>query len=538
MKHFIIIIIIVLTTGLARAQKSDSYFENVQATWQLINTFYVDTVNEKALARKAIVSMLEQLDPHSVFIPSEDVQAMNEPLEGNFEGVGIQFTILKDTLTVVEAIVGGPSEKVGIMAGDRITMVDDENIASTGIKNSDVFKLLRGKKGTPVNLTIVRKGVNEPKKFRVVRDKIPIYSIGAAYMITPQTGYIKINRFSASTYEEFMAKLKVLKKSNAQNLILDLRGNGGGNMKAALDIVDEFLDAGKMMLYTQGNYLPRRDFNASRGGIWEKERIAVLIDEGSASASEIVAGAIQDWDRGVIMGRRSYGKGLVQRPFTLPDNSEIRLTIFKYYTPSGRSIQKPYAETTSGYHDEIFERMEKGELMNADSIHLENNLRLSTLRNKRVVYGGGGIMPDVFVPLDTSMITRFYRELYYMGTINQFTMRFIDENRADFVSRYVNFDKFDKDFAVDDNLFGQLVADAVNGGITLDDEQVNISEPFIRLQMKAIIASYLWGTNEYFRVINQSALVIGQAVELIEERGDYNRILAGLEDSYNDLAVD
>ena len=526
MKHFIIIIIIVLTSGLARAQKSNQHIESIQATWQLINAFYVDTVNEKALSRKAIVSMLEQLDPHSVFIPSEDVQAMNEPLEGNFEGVGIRFSMLKDTLTVVETIVGGPSEKVGIRAGDRIVMVDDENIASAGIKNSDVFKLLRGKKGTSVNLTIVRKGENAPKKFRVVRDKIPINSIDASYMITPKTGYLKISRFSASTYDEFMVNIKKLKKSDAQNLILDLRGNGGGNMKTALDIVDEFLDSGKMMLYTQGNSFPRREFHASRGGIWEKEKIIVLIDEESASASEIVAGAIQDWDRGVIIGRRSFGKGLVQRPFTLPDNSEIRLTVFKYYTPSGRSIQKSYADGKSAYRDEFYERMKKGELMNADSIHLENNIKHNTLNNKRVVYGGGGIMPDVFVPLDTTMITRFYRELYYMGTINQFMIRHIDENRETFVSQYKEFERFDKDFFVDDVLFEQLIAEAVSEGVTPNEEQMNISKPFIEMQMKAIIASHLWGFNEYYCVINQTAAIIQQAIQLIETKGDYNRILA------------
>ena len=537
MKHFIIIIII-LSSGLARAQKNDIDFNNIQATWQFINTFYVDTVNEKALARKAIVSMLEQLDPHSVFIPSEDVKAMNEPLEGNFDGVGIQFAILKDTLTVVEAIVGGPSEKVGIITGDRIIMVDDKNIASIGLKNTDVFKLLRGKKGTSVNLTVVRKGNSEQKKFRVVRDKIPIHSIDAAYMITPKTGYIKISRFAMNTYDEFIEKLKALKKSGAQNLILDLRGNGGGYMKVALDIVDEFLDAGKMMLYTQGNTFPRREFHSNRGGVWEKDKVLILIDEGSASASEIVAGAIQDWDRGIIMGRRSFGKGLVQRPFILPDNSEIRLTVSKYYTPSGRSIQKSYSEGANSYNDEIFVRMTKGELMNADSIHLENNLKLNTLNNKRVVYGGGGIMPDVFVPLDTSMITVFYRELYYMGAITQFTMRYIDENRESLTSQYVSFEEFDKDFIVNDDLFERLIADAQNDGITLNEEQMNISKPFIEMQMKAIIASYLWKTNEYFRVINKSAHIIQQAVGLIEDRGDYNRILSGLGADYNDLAVD
>jgi len=526
MRHFFIILFLIVV-GFSHAQRSDSNFSNIQSVWQLINTFYVDTVDRQALSREAIVSMLKKLDPHSVFIPSEDVQSSTEQLEGNFEGVGVEFVIMNDTLTVVNAIIDGPSEKVGIKSGDRIVAIDGKNIASIGIKNTDVFKLLRGKKGTTVDLTIYRKGQSEPLQFHVTRDKIPINSIDAAYMITPQTGYIKISRFSLNTYEEFMTELKNLKKSKPQNMIVDLRGNGGGYMKAALDIADEFIENGKLMLYTEGNLSPRTEFDSQKGGLFEDGRIVILIDESSASASEILSGAVQDWDRGVIIGRRSFGKGLVQRQFKLHDNSELRLTTARYYTPSGRCIQKHYDDDLSKYRKEIGSRFESGELTNPDSIHQREDLIYKTLKNQRTVYGGGGIMPDIFVPLDTSMFTIFYRDLISLGVYNRFMMKYIDENRNILSSQYKNFEQFNSKFVVEDSFFEQLLSEAQKSELNMDEEQIATSESHIRMQMKAFVARHLWSVNEYYKIVNQSVQVIQTAVELVEDKKSYNAALAG-----------
>jgi carboxyl-terminal processing protease len=328
---------------------------------------------------------------------------MNEPLDGSFEGVGVQFNIMNDTLMVVNPVVGGPSEKVGVRAGDRIIGIDDENVAGIGIKNSDVYKYLRGKKGTKVNLTVLRKGTKGELRFVVVRDKIPLHSVDAAYMATPKTAYIKISRFAQNTHDEFVEAIEKLSENNFENLILDLRGNGGGYLKAAIDIADEFIDKDKLLVYTQGLNSERREHVARKKGVFEKGNLVILIDEGSASASEIVSGAVQDWDRGLVVGRRSFGKGLVQRPFDFPDGSLIRLTIAEYYTPAGRCIQKDYEDGMDAYHNELGERYLHGELSNADSIHFDEALEYKTKVAGRTVYGGGGIMPDVFVAVDTSL---------------------------------------------------------------------------------------------------------------------------------------
>jgi len=520
------IILFLFVFGFSQAQQRDIDLNNFQALWHLINTYYVDSVDKQMLSREAIVSVLKKLDPHSIFIPSEDVQTANEQLEGNFEGVGVEFVILNDTLTVVNVIIGGPSEKVGIATGDRIIAIDGKNIASTGLKNSDVFKYLRGKKGTNVDLTILRRGVSGQLHFNVIRDKIPINSIDAAYMITPTTGYIKISRFSINTYDEFITELKKLKELNPKNLILDLRGNGGGYMKAALDIVNEFIDSEKLLLYTQGNLSPRTDFNSQKGGLWKDERVVILIDEGSASASEILSGAIQDWDRGIIMGRRSFGKGLVQRQFHLYDKSEVRLTIARYYTPSGRCIQKPYDDVNE-YRKEIGVRYSHGEMTNPDSIQQRDDLQYKTLKNKRTVYGGGGIMPDIFVPLDTSMLTIFYRQLISLGVYNRFMMNYIDVNRNFLSNQYFTFEQFNSTFIIDDELFEQLIAEAQKSDINTDEEQVAISAPFLKMQMKAYIARNLWSTNEYFKIVNQSLPIFQKALELLEDKKSYESILSG-----------
>lgn len=527
MKYRFLLILMLLPVGMVNAQKSDSGLNNIQIAWQLINNFYVDTVDSDLLAREAIGSMLKKLDPHSVLIPAGEVKAMNEPLDGNFEGVGIEFAIMEDTLTVVSAIPGGPSHKVGISSGDRIVAINGSNIASIGIQNSDVFGLLRGKKGTEVTMTILRKGTQKSIDYRVVRDKIPINSVEAAYMISPATGYIKINRFAATTHDEFCDALKLLKKQNMDKLILDLRGNGGGFLKAALDIADELVGPDKMLLFTQGNSVPRREHHATRGGLWEKGGLLVLIDEFSASASEIVAGAIQDWDRGVIMGRRSFGKGLVQRPFTLPDGSEIRLTIAKYYTPSGRSIQKPYENGVKAYRDEINHRLLHGELVYRDSIKFENEKMYKTLGSKRLVFGGGGIMPDIFVPLDTLMYTPLYRNLHASGVFNRFVLHYVDDNRTDLKQNYSDFATFESGFSVPDSLMDQLLREA---GVEMEEvenrEQLMISGTLIKTQLKAYVARDLWGTSAYYQIMNVIVPAVQKSVEVIENKKTYSQILS------------
>ncbi|MBZ4677059.1 MAG: peptidase [Anaerophaga sp.] len=519
---FILTITFLVASLSANSQVNDSELEKIQLSWQLITAFYVDSVNTHELAEEAIIAMLEKLDPHSVYIPAEEVKAMNEPLDGNFEGIGIEFMILKDTLLVVSTIPGGPSEKVGMMAGDRILEIDGENVAGIGLTNSDVFDMLRGPKGTEVQLTILRD--DRSLNFIVERDEIPIHSVEASYLISPETGYIKISRFSQSTHQEFREGLKELKKSDIENLVLDLRGNGGGYLKAALDIADEFIGERRLLLYTDGMAIPRSEYHSKPGDLWEKGKLIVLIDEGSASASEIVAGAVQDWDRGIIMGRRSFGKGLVQRPFTLQDGSEIRLTIARYFTPSGRSIQKPYDNGLSEYHSEIFERFEHGEFMYADSVHMPDSLVYNTLEKKRKVYGGGGIVPDVFIPMDTAYYTDYYRDLVASGTMNRLVMDMLDENREMWKEQFPAFSDFSSRFEVPDSFIDELVEKGEENDIVPNRQELSISEYWIRLQIKALIARNLWDTGKYYQVINPALPFFDEVIELVESEDKYSKV--------------
>lgn len=519
---FILTITFLVASLSANSQVNDSELEKIQLSWQLITAFYVDSVNTHELAEEAIIAMLEKLDPHSVYIPAEEVKAMNEPLDGNFEGIGIEFMILKDTLLVVSTIPGGPSEKVGMMAGDRILEIDGENVAGIGLTNSDVFDMLRGPKGTEVQLTILRD--DRSLNFIVERDEIPIHSVEASYLISPETGYIKISRFSQSTHQEFREGLKELKETDIENLVLDLRGNGGGYLKTALDIADEFIGERRLLLYTDGMAIPRSEYHSKPGDLWEKGKLIVLIDEGSASASEIVAGAVQDWDRGIIMGRRSFGKGLVQRPFTLQDGSEIRLTIARYFTPSGRSIQKPYDNGLSEYHSEIFERFEHGEFMYADSVHMPDSLVYNTLEKKRKVYGGGGIVPDVFIPMDTAYYTDYYRDLVASGTMNRLVMDMLDENREMWKEQFPAFSDFSSRFEVPDSFIDELVEKGEENDIVPNRQELSISEYWIRLQIKALIARNLWDTGKYYQVINPALPFFDEVIELVESEDKYSKV--------------
>jgi carboxyl-terminal processing protease len=463
---------------------------------------YVDEVDSEELIEDAIVGMLKQLDPHSVYIPEKELKRMNEPLEGNFEGIGIQFNILNDTLIVVSPISGGPSERLGIMSGDKMIFVEDENIAGTGLKNSDVQKLLRGKKGTIVNVKIKRSSEKELISFAIKRDKIPIFSIDASYMADPTTGYIKVNRFARTTMMEFVQAIDTLKINGAKDLILDLRGNGGGYLNTAFRLADQFLDAGKLIVYTQGDKQRRQEYNATRIGSFEKGRLVVLIDEGSASASEIVSGAVQDWDRGMVIGRRSFGKGLVQKPFPLPDGSAIRLTTARYYTPTGRSIQRPYDEGKDKYYKELTRRYESGELMERDSIDFPDSLTFYT-PNGRKVYGGGGIMPDIFVPLDTTLNSDLNRNLIRRGVYNEFVLNYLNKNRKEMKATYPSFSSFKNDFTLDDELLDKFFSFAKKKKVKESEADYLKSKKLIDTQLTALFARNLYSVSAYFEIINE-----------------------------------
>ena len=381
-------------------------------TLSLIDAFYVDSTNLDMLTEKAIIEVLKNLDPHSTYISAKDVKEMNEPLNGNFEGIGVQFNLLRDSIIIIEPISGGPSEKVGIRAGDRILTINQEKVTGINISTTGVRSRLMGPKGTKVSVTIYRRGVKDILDFTIIRDKIPIYSVIASYMLDKETGYIKLDKFAATTEQEFSDAVVNLKKNNMKNLVLDLRGNGGGFMLAATQLADKFFSDEKLLVYLVGRKTPRQDTKSTGNGSLSSSRIVVLTDEGSASASEIFAGAIQDWDRGIIMGRRTFGKGLVQNGFYLTDGSMIRLTIARYYTPTGRSIQRPYKDGYDKYMENFYKRFTDGELISADSIHLADSLKYKTLVNQRVVYGGGGIMPDVFVSADTLSNSAYFNKLF------------------------------------------------------------------------------------------------------------------------------
>lgn len=490
---------------------------------EFLDRFYVDSVNADKIVENAIIKQLEVLDPHSTYITKEEFEKMNEPLKGNFEGIGVSFNILKDTLFIISPIVGGPSEKVGIHSGDRILKVDGKNVAGIGLTNEMVYSLLRGDKGTKVTVSVLRRGEPELLDFTIVRDKIPINSLDASYMSDKTTGYIKLSRFAMTTMDEFKTAAESLKKSGATNLILDLTGNSGGYLDVAASLADQFLDGNKLIVYTQGLNSPREDKHAGSVGMFEKGKIIILIDEGSASASEIVAGAVQDWDRGIVIGRRSFGKGLVQRQLVLPDESVIRLTIARYYTPSGRLIQKPYENGMEDYQREIYDRYEHGEFSSADSIKMVDTVKFKTLVKNRTVYGGGGIMPDIFVPIDTSSYTDYLRSLIRKGVLNQFVLQYVDKNRKTLKNQYPDFDTFNKGFIVDQALLDELNKSAEAEDLKYTENDMLISADRIKLMIRAYIARDLWGTNEFYRVVNQIDNNILKAIEVIQKWDEYQK---------------
>ena len=483
-----------------------------------ITNLYVDSVDEKKLVEDGIRGMIEQLDPHSSYSTAKETKEMNEPLQGSFEGIGVQFNMVKDTLLVIQPVVNGPSERVGILAGDRIVSVNDTAIAGVKMSKEDIMKRLRGAKGSKVRLGIVRRGIAGILKFTVVRDKIPVKTLDAAYMIRPHVGYIRIGSFGVTTYNEFMKAVETLKASGMKDLILDLQENGGGYLMAAVQIANEFLHNSDLIVYTQGRKVPRQDYCADGSGRLLDGKVFVLINEYTASAAEIVTGAIQDQDRGTVVGRRSFGKCLVQRPIDLPDGSMIRLTIAHYFTPSGRCIQKPYKKGDAiDYAMDIEKRFEHGELYSADSIHFADSLKYYTLRKHRVVYGGGGIMPDVFVPLDTTQYTKFLRQMAARSYIINANLKYIDVNRKQLKKQFATFNDFNAHFEVPQSLIDDVVQAAEKDKIKPKDQQeLQATLPQLRRQLKALIARDLWDMSEYFQVINETNPIVVKAVGLLK----------------------
>lgn len=522
---FFIIFLPVIAVGAMWSQGQSEGMRKLSLADFAITNLYVDEVDENKLVEDAIRGMLDKLDPHSTYTTAEETREMNEPLQGNFSGVGIQFNMNKDTLYVIQTIVGGPSEKVGILAGDRIIAVNDTTIAGVKMKNTDIMKRLRGESGTVVRVTVLRKGVKEPIEFRIVRDKIPIYSIDASYMADKETGYIRVSRFAVTTDKEFSDAIKELKKKGMKNLIVDLQGNGGGFLTSAIAMADEFLDDGQSIVYTEGRRSPRDDAFASKRGQFQKGKLVLLVDESSASASEILSGAIQDWDRGIIVGRRTFGKGLVQRPIPFPDGSMIRLTVARYYTPSGRSIQKPYDKGHEAYEWELLDRFNHGELIYTDSIHFPDSLQFQTLKSKRTVYGGGGIMPDIFIPLDTTIYTDFHRDLLAKGVLNQYPVNYLDSHRKGLMNKYKKVDQFVEEFAVTDDMLAELLKMGETEKVKYNEEQYRKSKGLIALQIKALIARDMFDTAAYFRVMNPRNPSFVKAMEIINDDLEYNRLL-------------
>lgn len=496
---------------------------------RIIESFYVDSVASDKLVEEAIVSMLHTLDPHSTYSDPEETKELTTPLDGNFSGIGVQFQMIKDTLQVIQTTAGGPSEKVGILPGDRILQAGDSVISGAKSPNSRILKILRGPKGTQVELKVLRRGVDRPLTFNVTRDDIPIYSVDASYMADPATGYIRISRFAESTPEEVEKALRSLKKQGMKNLLIDLEDNGGGYLGAAHSLSSMFLEKGDTVVYTASPKMGDKYYTVrSRGDFPADGRVVVMANQYSASASEILAGALQDNDRGLVVGRRTFGKGLVQRPFPFPDGSMIRLTVSRYYTPAGRCIQKPYTKgDAKDYRSDIYNRFDHGEMMNADSIEIDRSLAYKTLRNGRTVYGGGGIIPDRFVPIDTTFFTPYYRDLVAKGAFNRYAIGYVDAHRDSLKTAYPDEKQFIDKFEATVPMMQGLIDTGKEEGVDYNEDQYNVSEAYMRTIVKALIARDLYESGSYFRVANELNPVYREALDLINDPKRYDRLLSG-----------
>jgi carboxyl-terminal processing protease len=507
----------VVLSFIAFSQNQDAR-KNIQkmaSVLQIIDYAYVDSVDLGELVDNTILSTLKELDPHSTYLSKEELDRTKERLEGSFDGIGISFQIFHDTILVISAISGGPSEKLGIMPGDKIIKIDGKKAYGEEIDNKFVMDHLRGKKGTTVDVSIYRKGNPELIDFTIVRDKIPVTSIDAHFMMTPDIGFIKLDRFQKTSKSEFHKSLGSLKEQGMKKLILDLRGNAGGFLGSAVDLADEFLSENKLIVYTEGLKSPRDDYKSTSIGLFEEGDLIILIDEGSASASEIVAGAVQDWDRGLIMGRRSFGKGLVQRPYPLIDGSMIRLTTARYYTPSGRCIQRAYDHGKEAYYKDLAERWDRGEMVSVDSIHFPDSLKYLT-NNDRTVYGGGGIMPDIFVPYDSTWISDYYVDLRKKGVLNKFTLEYVDDNREELSEKYPDFKTYKDEFIPDDDFMQLFIDFGEKEGVTYVDEDYQVSKNVLTNQVKAWIARNLWDINESYQVYSEIDETLQEAVKILE----------------------
>ena len=510
-----LISLLLITTSSVVAQ---TQAQKIGEVYTIINNLYVDDVQSEEIGDAAIVAMLEKLDPHSTYIPKSEVEGANEQINGSFVGIGIRFQLLNDTLLVVNPIPGGPSEKLGIRAGDKIVKIEDEIVAGVGLKNAGVRERLLGEKGSRVKVFIKRNNKSELLEFIIARDDIPLNSVVSHYMVDNKTGFIKLTNFSKSTGQEVSDAIKSLKDQGMKDLIFDLQGNGGGLLYGAKYVADEFLDDDKLIVYSEGRSQPKSILNADQKGGFEKGRLVILIDEGSASASEILAGAVQDWDRGVVVGRRSFGKGLVQRPLELSDGSQIRLTIARYYTPSGRNIQKPY-DNKESYQNDYLNRYLNGEMMSADSINFPDSLKYETLIRKRTVYGGGGIMPDLFVSLDTLEYSDYYKKLSRSGTFNDFSIRYVEENREQIKANYATISKFKEQFGRDNKYMDQFIAYAEEQDTSLvfNEADFEISRELIKIRLKALIASSVWDYSAFYEVFNLKNEIFMAAYSLLSE---------------------
>lgn len=506
------------------AKEANSKLSHAQ---KIISMYYVDDVDNGKLVTDAIVAMLKDLDPHSTYTNPDETKELTTPLEGKFSGIGISFNMVNDSVYVISTIAGGPSEKVGMLPGDRIVSADDTILSGVGRGRNEITPVLRGPKGSKVNLKVQR-GVRQID-FKVTRDDIPLYSVDASYMVDGKTGYIRIARFAEDTAKEVAQAIAKLKSKGMVDLILDLEDNGGGYLGSAYEIARMFLRKGDMIVYTRGQKMPPADYYATADGMFGDGKVVVLVNQYSASASEILAGALQDNDRGLVVGRRTFGKGLVQRPFLLPDGSMIRLTTARYYTPSGRCIQKPYTSGDRKEYDlDILNRFNSGELSNADSVHLPDSLRYTTLRSKRTVYGGGGIMPDRFVPIDTTMYSDYYRDLVAKGVINQYVISYMDKNRNALKKKYRNTDKFIKGFEMSPEMVSGLVERGMKDSVMLDSAGLERSLPMIKTIVKGLLLRDLYDDAYYFQVSNGMNPVFLKAMELINNDEEYYRLLNGI----------
>lgn len=518
--------IIILSLGVT-AQRMPKSLQKLLNAQYAISNFYVDTINEDKVVEDAIIGMLEKLDPHSSYTDAKETKDMTEPLQGEFSGIGIQFNMKQDTLYVIQTIPGGPSERVGILAGDRIVMVNDSTIAGVKMKNTDIMKRLRGKKGTKVTVQVKRGNAKELITFRITRDNIPLYSVDASYMVDDKTGYVRISRFGQKTHEEMVEALEKLKKEGMKQVIIDLSDNGGGFLNAAIDMCNEFMDKGQLIVYTEGNSSPRNEAKAFGNGKYKDMKLVVMVNQYSASAAEIFSGAMQDWDRAVIVGRRTFGKGLVQRPFEFEDGSMMRLTIARYYTPSGRCIQKPYKKGNKKAYDlDLIDRAKEGEYYNLDSIHFNDSLRYTTLNSGRPIYGGGGIMPDIFVPVDTTEYSTYYRDLVAKGIVNQYVVDFVDKNRKSIKDKYKDVKDFDARFTVSDEQMKDFIAMGEKDSVKYDETKYCTSERVLKSMIKGLIARDIYADpSAYTIVVNHRNPDLDAALSVINDDKRFNELL-------------